>query len=110
MRLRVRNSDDGSNGCDIGNRRWSSMNSTYIVGIVWTPTGAPEILMMTVKAMRPWAIPAIGIPTGVVIGSGLGAHGIESQDKAHRQDNAQPSGQVHSLSLRKKFCNQDSLN
>jgi hypothetical protein len=52
------------------------MNPLSIVGIAWPPAGAPEILMVTVKAMRPWAIPAIGIPMGAVIWPiwiGLGA-------------------------------------
>jgi hypothetical protein len=77
--LSVRNCHDGSNGCDIGNRRCSSINPIYIVGIVWAPTGAPEILMVPVKALMPWAIPAIGIPMWIVIGSiwiGLGAQGV----------------------------------
>lgn len=76
--MRIRNSNDGSHGCDIGNRRWSSINSMYIMGIVWPPIGVPEIPVVTVKPMRPWAIPAIGTPMGVVIGSiwiGLGAQG-----------------------------------
>ena len=79
MGLRIRNSNHGSNGCDIGNRRRSSINSIYIVGIVWPLTGAPEMLMVTVKAMMLWAIPAIGMPTGVVIWPiwiGLGAQGV----------------------------------
>ena len=66
--LRVRNSHYGSNGSDIGNRRWSSINSIYIVVIVWSPTGAPKMLIVVAKVMRPGAIPAISMPTGVVIG------------------------------------------
>ena len=67
--LRVRlNSNDGSNGRDIGNRRWSCVNLIHIgTGIVWTHTGAPEILLVTVKVMRPWTMPPIGISMGVVI-------------------------------------------
>jgi len=37
------------------------------------------MLIVAVKAMRPWAIPAIGISMGVVISSiriGLGAQGV----------------------------------
>jgi hypothetical protein len=101
--LRVRNCNDGSRGCEIGNPRWSSVNSIYIKGIVWPLTGAPEILLVMVKAMR--LIPAIGIPMRVVIWSvwiGLGAQGAKGQDKAHHQDNVQPSFQVHSLTLHKK--------
>ena len=74
---RIGNSHHGSNGSDIGNRRWSSINSIYIVGIVWPPTGVPEMPIMAakvmrpwtlpVKVMRPWAIPAIGMPMGAVI-------------------------------------------
>ena len=78
MRLRIRNSNDGSNGRDISDRRRASINSSYIVGMVWPATGAPEIVMVTVKAMRSWIIPAIGIPMGVVIWLiwiGLGAQG-----------------------------------
>ena len=66
MGLRVRNSNDGSNGCDIGDRRWSCVVH-IVTGIVWTHTGAPEILMVAVKVMRPWAMPAIGISMGAVI-------------------------------------------
>ena len=75
LRLRVRNPDDGSNGGDIGNPRWSCV-VVMVTGIVWTVTRAPEMLLAAVKAMMPWAIPAIGIPMGVVIwpiGIGLGA-------------------------------------
>ena len=66
---RIRNCHHGSNGSDISNRRWSSVNSLYIVTIVWPPTGAPAMLMMAVKVMMPWAIPAIGMPMGAVIWS-----------------------------------------
>jgi hypothetical protein len=38
-----------------------------VTGMVWTHTGAPEMLIVAVKAMMPWATPPIGIPTGVVI-------------------------------------------
>jgi hypothetical protein len=79
------NANDGSNGCDIGNRRWSCVNSMPIrAGIVWTFTGAPEILLLTVKPVRLWAVPPIGISMGAVIvrvrlkrwiGVGLGAQG-----------------------------------
>ena len=65
MGLLVRNSNDGSNGCDIGDR-WSCV-VRIVTGMVWTHTGAPEMLIGAVKAMMPWAIPPIGIPTGVVI-------------------------------------------
>lgn len=78
MGLRVRNANDGSNGGDIGNRRGSTINSMHVVGIVWPPTGAAEMLIVTVKAMMLWATPTIGISTGVVIWSiwiGLGAQG-----------------------------------
>lgn len=62
------NSHDGTNGPDIGNRRWSCVNLMHMeTGIVWTHTGAPEILLVTVKGMRPRTMPAIGIPPGVVI-------------------------------------------
>jgi hypothetical protein len=67
--LRVRlNSNDGSNGPDIGNRRWSCVDLMHIgTGIVWTHTRAPEILLVTVKGLRPWTMPSIGISMGVVI-------------------------------------------
>ena len=112
--LRVRlNSNDGSNGCDIDNRRWSCVVH-IVTGIVWTLIRAPEMLMVTVRGMMPWAMPPIGISMGLLIvrvmlklwiWSGLGAQGVEGQDKAHHQDNAQPSIQVHSLTLPKKFAN-----
>jgi hypothetical protein len=63
------------------------------------------MLIVAVKAMMPWAMPAIGIPMGVVIWSiwiGLGAQGVKGQDKAHRQDNAQPSCSSFDF-LRKKI-------
>jgi hypothetical protein len=61
-------SNDGSYGPDIGNRRWSCVNLMHIgTGIAWTHTGAPEILLVTVKGMRPRTMPPIGIPMGVVI-------------------------------------------
>jgi hypothetical protein len=65
--LRVRNCHYRSNGSYIGNRRRSCVNSLHIAGIVWSPIGAP-IPIVAVKVMRPGAIPAIGMPTGVVIG------------------------------------------
>jgi hypothetical protein len=77
--LRVRNSHYGSNGSDIGDCRWSSVNSIYIVGIAWAPTGVPKLLMVAAKVMRPWAIPAIGMPMGVMIwsiGICLSAQGV----------------------------------
>ncbi len=67
MGLRIRNSHDGSNGRDIGNRWWSSINSLHIVGILWPSTEARGMPIVAVKVMMPWAIPAIGIPMGVVI-------------------------------------------
>lgn len=65
--LRVRlNSKDGSNGRHIGNRRWSCV--VHIgTAIVWTPPVVPAILLVTVKVMRPGALPPIGISMGVVI-------------------------------------------
>jgi hypothetical protein len=66
---RIGNCHHGSNGSDISNRRRSSVNSIHIVAIVWPPAGAPAMLMMAVKVMMPWAIPAIGMPIGVVIWS-----------------------------------------
>ncbi len=62
------NSHDGTNGPDIGNRRWSRVNLMRIeTGMVWTHAGAPDILLVMVKGMRPLTMPAIGIPPGVVI-------------------------------------------
>ena len=55
----------------------------------------------------------MGIPMGVVIWSvwiGLGAQGAKGQDEAHHQDNAQPSFQVHSLTLHKKILQPGSAN
>ena len=78
MGLRVRNSNYGSNGSDIGNRRWSSVMH-IVTGMVWTHAGAPEMLIVAVKVMRPWAMPPIGIPMGAVIWSiwiCLGAQGV----------------------------------
>ena len=47
------NSNDGSNGCDIGNLWWSCVNLMHIrTGIVWPLTGALARLLVTVKAMR----------------------------------------------------------
>jgi hypothetical protein len=79
------NSNDGSNGCDIGNRWWTCVNLMPIgTRIVWSHAGAPEILLVTVKPMRLLAVPPIGIAAGVVIirvrlkrwiGVGLGAQG-----------------------------------
>jgi hypothetical protein len=61
-------SNDGSDGPDIGNQGWSCVNLMTIgTGIVWTHTGAPEILLAAGKGMSPWAMPPIGISTGVVI-------------------------------------------
>jgi hypothetical protein len=66
--LRVRDSHYRSHGSDIGNRRRSCVNSPlHIVVIVWSPIGALKMLIVAVKVMRPGAIPAIGMPTGVVI-------------------------------------------
>ena len=67
--LRVRrNANDGRNGRDIGNRRRSCVNLMHIgTGMVWTHTGAPEILLVMVKPMRLAAMPPIGIPMGAVI-------------------------------------------
>jgi hypothetical protein len=67
--LRVRlKSYDGSNGRYIGNRRWCCVNLLRIgMGIVWTHTGAPVILLVMLKAMMSWTIPPIGISMGVVI-------------------------------------------
>ena len=80
------NSNNGSNGRDIGNRRWPWVELTRIgTGIVWTHTRAPEILLVTVKVMGPVTMPPIGISTGVVIirvrlkrwiWVGLGAQGV----------------------------------
>jgi hypothetical protein len=81
--LRVRNPDNGSNGCDIGDRRSCLVH--IVTGMVRTHTGAPEILIVTVKGMRLGAMPPIGISVGVVIfrvilemriGFGLGAQGV----------------------------------
>jgi hypothetical protein len=77
--LRVRNSHYRSNGSDIGNRRRSCVNSLHIVGIVWPPTSAPVMTIVAAKVMMPGAIPAISMPTGVVIGPVwicLGAQGV----------------------------------
>ncbi len=77
--LPVRNCNYGRNGIYIGNRRWSSVKSIYIVGIVSPLIGMPELLMMTVKAMMFWAMPPIGFSMGVVIWSiwvGLGTQGV----------------------------------
>jgi len=110
--LCIRNSDDGSNGLDIGYRR--SCMVPIVMGTVGTPPGVPEM-----PTMMPGAMPPIGISTGVVISrvitkmsiwSGLGAQGAKGQDKPHHQDNAQPSIQVHSLTLPpEKICRQDLL-
>ena len=83
MGLLVRNSNDGSNGCDIGDR-WSCV-VPILMGMVWTHTGAPEMLIVAVKAMMLGAMPSIGLSMGVVIfrvmlemriGVGLGAEGV----------------------------------
>jgi hypothetical protein len=63
------------------------------------------MLRVVVKAMM-FFVPAIGIAMGAVIWVGLDTQGVKGQDKAHGQDNAQPSSQVHSLVLLKKnFAN-----
>ena len=69
LRLRVRlNPNDASNGCDIGNLWWCCVNVMHIrTGMVWTLAGALETLLVTVKAMRLWAMPPIGLSMGVVI-------------------------------------------
>jgi hypothetical protein len=55
------------------------------MGMVWTHTGAPEMLIVAVKAMMLGAMPSIGLSMGVVIfrvmlemriGVGLGAEGV----------------------------------
>jgi hypothetical protein len=75
------NSNDGSNGCDIGDLRWSCVVA-ILTGMMWSVTGAPETLLAVLKAMGPWAIPPIGISMGVVIFRvswiwvGLGAQGV----------------------------------
>ena len=83
MGLRVRNSNDGSNGCGIGDR-WSCV-VRIVTGMLWTYTGAPEMLLVTVKGMMPLAMPPIGISTRVMvfrvrpkrwIWFGLGAQGV----------------------------------
>ena len=61
------------------------------------------MLRVVVKATMFFAMPAIGISMGVVIWVGLDTQGVKGQDKAQRQDNAQPSIQVHSLILLKKI-------
>lgn len=66
--LRVRNPHYRSNGSDIGDSRWPSVNSLHRAAIVWSPTGAPEMPVVAVIVTRPGAIPAIGRPTVVVIG------------------------------------------
>jgi hypothetical protein len=93
---RVRNSHYRSNGSDIGDRRRSLVNSLRIAAIVWSPAG-PPMSIVAVKMMGPGAIPAIGVPMGVVISIWicLGAQRVQGQDKAHHQDNTQPSSQVH---------------
>jgi len=85
LRLRVRlNSNDASNRCDIGNLWRSWVNLMHIrTGIVWTLTGVPERLPVTVTAMMLGAMPLIGLSMGVVIfrvnsrwiWSGLGGQG-----------------------------------
>ena len=74
-----------------------------VTGMVWTLTGGPEMLRVVVKATMFFAMPAIGIAMGVVIWVGLDTQGVKGQDKAQRQDNAQPSSKVHSLILLKKI-------
>jgi hypothetical protein len=67
--LRVRqDANDGSNGPDIGDRRRSCVNLMPIgMGIVWPLTGAPVILLVILRPMRPVAMPPIGIPIGAMI-------------------------------------------
>ena len=84
MGLLIRNSNHGSNGCDIGDR-WSCV-IPLVMGMAWTHTGVPEMLLIvTVKAMMLRAMPPIGLSMGVVkfrmilemrIGVGLGAEGV----------------------------------
>ncbi len=111
LRLHLRDSNNSGNGRDIGNRG----RPCDIVGVV-RPPPVPVRPVVAVKAMMPWAIPAIGISMGMAIiramlkrWIGLGGQGAQGQDKTYRQDNAQPSSQVHWLFLRKKFCNLDLL-
>jgi hypothetical protein len=73
--LRVRDSHYRSNGSDIGDRRWSWVNSLHIMR---SPAEGPKMGIVAVKVMRPGSIPAIGMPVGVVIGAVwicLGAQG-----------------------------------
>lgn len=65
---RVRNSYYRSNGSDVRDRRGSLINSLHIVVIAWSPAGAPKMLIVAVKVTRPGAIPAMGMPAGVMIG------------------------------------------
>ncbi len=65
--MHIRNSDDGSNRCDIGNLRRSSATPICMVETVWPSIRVPEVFIMVVKATSPWAIPAIGISMGVVV-------------------------------------------
>lgn len=65
MGLQVRNSNDGSNGCNISDR-WSCV-VRIVTGIVRTHTGVPEMLRVTVIGMMLFPMPPIGISTRVVI-------------------------------------------
>lgn len=67
------------------------------------------MLIMVVKVMMLFATPSISFSMGVVIWVGLAALGVKGQDKARHKDKAQPSLQVHSLTLRKNFGKQDLL-
>ncbi len=60
---RIRLLNNGHNGRDIGNRRWSYVNLIHIVtGMVGTPVRAPKILVVTAVGMMFWTMPAIGFP------------------------------------------------
>ena len=84
MGLRVRNSNDGSHRCDIGDR-WSCV-VPILMGMLWTHTGVPEMLLIgTVTAMMLGAMPPTGLSVGMVkfrvilemrIRVGLGADGV----------------------------------
>jgi hypothetical protein len=63
LEWRIRLLNNGHNGRDIGNRRWSCVDLIHIVtGMVWTPAGVPKIPVVTAVAMMPSTMPAIGIP------------------------------------------------
>jgi hypothetical protein len=62
------NANDGSNGRDIGDRRRSRVNLLHIgMGMVWPSIGAPVLVLVAVKPMRPAAMPPIGLPMGAMI-------------------------------------------